>query len=162
MKPTIPFTAQHGQCLPASVATFFNEPEIIEKFPAIVRGYLMPEITLMIESVSKENRLVADCLCKCKPEDIKANVEMIIPVEPNYGLMIPLFIESINHAFLVVLHAATRDIYWFDPVNEKCGKSTLNAIKFDNTISIWIIRKTVTNDVLGVDKMVLGHLFKSE
>ena len=146
---------KNGQCLPGALALLFDNAAILKEWQPKTRGYLMTEITNILSG-----KLVGDCVCRCKPEDVTTYIELSLQHDISEGVMCPFIFETANHAILTLINPHNNDVYWYDVLRMKCGKSTLSKIDFKNTLSVWCIRETVSNSMLGIHLEDLKHILR--
>ena len=149
------YAPEQGQCLPVALALFLDQPELLETFGTKKYGYMMAELNRMLPDY-----IIADCVCKTTPDNVRTAIHLILPTEFEKGVMIPLFMQTIKHAILVLICPETFDMYWYDALACKCGKGNLNTMPFTNTVSVWCLRENIKNGLVAANPEELKHLLK--
>ena len=156
MTPILPdYKPEQGQCLPVALALFLEKPELLKKWKSKKYGYIMAELNKMLPDY-----IMADCVCKTTPDNVRTAIHLVLPTEFAKGVMIPLFMETTKHAILVLICPETFDMYWYDGVFRKCGKGNLNTMPFTNTVSVWCLRENIKNGLVAANPEELKHLLK--
>jgi hypothetical protein len=152
------FEFQNGQCLPACIALIFNDSRILDNHPPKKHGYMMTEIGRMLpdgvwfDLLGTAQDLFADLILFSLPP--------VFPDESIDDIFVPFICETTNHAILMLVRAMNQDVFWFDALNNKSGKTKLSAMNFEKTKSIWTLNDFITNSVLGLNAPEIKHLIK--